>query len=93
MSGRTFHRAALAATVLTMVLAGASGWQLAQWWAPAGPIGLAGLAVFIAWQTWVTLRLQALVRRVEAERAFAERLTERLLANGYTDTHPGRSAG
>lgn len=84
MSGRTFGGFALVVTVLTMILAGAAGWQLARWWAPAGPIGLAGLVLFIAWQTWVTLRLQALIRRVEAERAFAERLAERLLRNEST---------
>jgi hypothetical protein len=58
---------------------GAAGYRLAQWWAPAGWIGLVGIVGFVVWQTHVTMRLQALLRRVDAERRHMERLKRRLI--------------
>lgn len=65
---------------------GAAGWRLAQWWPPAAWIGLVYIIGFIIWQTQVTMRLQALLRRVDEERRFIDRVSRRVILND-TERH------
>lgn len=66
---------------------GAAGWRLAQWWPPAAWLGLFVMVAFIVWQTNVTMRLQALLRRIERERLEMDRLTRRIVLDEKTGRH------